>query len=192
MVTAFDDALVLARIELNVVDAARLCGITARQLNYWTSKGYVQALCDQPRRYTVQALAVAYRIKRSMADGHSLERAVRLLHDVVDGAPASPAENRDAVNRQIALLSDELTTLRQSVEVELLRRRLEACLDQLEQPAVVQSLSQPDSATLTARSTIETAIAAINAAIRAATAPALSYAEPSAAGVEGSLRTTAG
>lgn len=105
-----NDGEVISRLRLSAAEAARVCGVTPRQLIYWTKKGLVRPSGESDRDYDVFALEKAIRIRQALARGHSLERAAQIVQRDLDQLAAS-------VERLAALTSEEL-------EVEL-RRRLE-------------------------------------------------------------------
>ncbi len=76
---------VLPHLQLNIAQTAALCGISVRQLGYWTKQNYVSATGHGARRmYGLDSLRRILSIKRAMTDGASLRQALR-------GLPDSPA-----------------------------------------------------------------------------------------------------
>ncbi|MDQ2686394.1 MAG: MerR family transcriptional regulator [Armatimonadota bacterium] len=70
----------LTHIQLNIAQTAALCGISVRQLGYWTKQGYVAAQgLGERRMYGLDALRRILGIRRLMADGFSLRQALKSL-----------------------------------------------------------------------------------------------------------------
>lgn len=110
IVQVANDGEVLGRLRLSAAEAARVCGVTPRQLIYWTKKGIVRPSLDGSEDYDVFALEKAIRIRRALATGRSLEKAAQQV-------------DRDLADRTMEL--DRLSSLDgESLEAEL-RRRLE-------------------------------------------------------------------
>lgn len=164
-----DGSLVAARIELNITDAARLCGVTSRQLNYWTNKGYVTATAERPRRYSLDALSTARQIKLRLDEGASLERAVRQIQQ----ARAAEAETagdalRGIVEAHLTALIDQLRRARPGVELDILHNRLRRRLARLAEPAVRAALASEDPGAVAGRHALEQALDALDAALEPA------------------------
>jgi len=76
---------VFGRLRLTAGKAAELCGVTRRQLCYWTDKGIIPCVSggngrDSSRRiYDFNGLRKALALKRLMDEGRGLRRAVREL-----------------------------------------------------------------------------------------------------------------
>ena len=86
---------VLPHLQLNIAQTAVLCGISVRQLGYWTKQGYVAASGRGARRiYGLDALRRILAINSAMANGMSLRQALRALSsqdaDPAPGFPTSP------------------------------------------------------------------------------------------------------
>ena len=73
------EAELLSRLRLNATDAARVCGVTVRQLTYWTDRGIVETHDGDNRTYDLAALRKVVAIKRAMLEGYTLERAAQLV-----------------------------------------------------------------------------------------------------------------
>ena len=70
--------LVLGKLRLSVGEAARVTGVSVRQLSYWTQKGLVRALgTPNKKRYDFRALERIALIKRHLNEGFPLEEAAR-------------------------------------------------------------------------------------------------------------------
>jgi len=67
----------LTRLRLGIGQAASLCGVSIRQLSYWTDKGIVQPVDeDRTRNYDYAAIEKISLIKQALDQGFSLEGAV--------------------------------------------------------------------------------------------------------------------
>lgn len=70
----------LPELVLNAAQTAALCGISVRQLGYWTRQGYLTASGQGVRRgYGLDTVRRALAIRRAMEDGASLRQALRLV-----------------------------------------------------------------------------------------------------------------
>jgi hypothetical protein len=68
----------LPELKLNIAQTATLCGISVRQLGYWTKQGYVTAVGRGDRRlYDLSALRRILGIRLAMQNGASLRQALR-------------------------------------------------------------------------------------------------------------------
>lgn len=80
----------LTHVQLNIAQTAALCGISVRQLGYWTKQGYVTAEgMGERRTYGLDALRRILAIRRLMADGFSLRQALKSLPSPSEPLPAS-------------------------------------------------------------------------------------------------------
>ena len=81
--TPISDALLweaLPDLTLNIAQTAALCGISVRQLGYWTRQGYVAAQGQGARRtYGLEAIRRVLAIRKAMDGGASLRQALRLV-----------------------------------------------------------------------------------------------------------------
>ena len=67
----------LERLELGIGQAARLCGVSIRQLSYWTDKGVIKPIeRGSSRTYDYAAIVKVCLIKQGLDRGYSLEGAV--------------------------------------------------------------------------------------------------------------------
>lgn len=72
-----DLSKLLERLELGIGQAAHLCGVSIRQLSYWTDKGLVQPKGGGgSRTYDYPAIEKVCLIKQGLDQGYSLEGAV--------------------------------------------------------------------------------------------------------------------
>jgi len=109
----------LSRLKLGIGPAARMCGISIRQLSYWTDKGIFTEEIDKAasgkgkikskasnrsRLYDYPALEKACLIKQGLDAGYSLEAAVTEAEAFL--------EKRDAAKKHLNKLPEtELSTL---------------------------------------------------------------------------------
>jgi len=88
---AVPDALLweaLPELQLNIAQTATLCGISVRQLGYWSKQGYVNSVGIGARRlYSLDAVRGVLAIRQAMRGGASLRQAVRSLETL---PPLSP------------------------------------------------------------------------------------------------------
>jgi DNA-binding transcriptional MerR regulator len=72
-----DLSKLLERLELGIGQAAHLCGVSIRQLSYWTDKGLIQPTQGGgSRTYDYAAIEKVCLIKQALDQGYSLEGAV--------------------------------------------------------------------------------------------------------------------
>lgn len=83
----------LPDLTLNIAQTATLCGVSVRQLGYWTKQGYVTATGQGARRlYGPESLRRILAIRQAMQDGLSLRQSLRALAAIeTHGAPPSPS-----------------------------------------------------------------------------------------------------
>jgi DNA-binding transcriptional MerR regulator len=73
----------LPDLTLNIAQTANLCGVSVRQLGYWTKQGYVTATGQGARRlYGPHALRRILAIRHGMQSGLSLRQSLRALETV--------------------------------------------------------------------------------------------------------------
>ena len=66
-----------ASLALTKTQVAALCGLTERQVGYWTAQGYLPRSPRDPRRYSGDALDMALLIKQGQQQGLSTYKAVQ-------------------------------------------------------------------------------------------------------------------
>ena len=72
----------LPDLTLNIAQTANLCGVSVRQLGYWTKQGYVMATGQGARRlYGPESLRRILAIRHAMQNGLSLRQALRALEE---------------------------------------------------------------------------------------------------------------
>ncbi len=78
----------LPDLTLNIAQTAALCGISVRQLGYWTRQGYVSAAGRGARRaYGLDAIRRVLAIRKAMDAGSSLRQSLRGLPADTPAAP---------------------------------------------------------------------------------------------------------
>jgi DNA-binding transcriptional MerR regulator len=76
--TPVDMSELLEGLQLGIGQAATLCGVSVRQLSYWTDKGIVQPVDeDRSRTYDYGAVEKVCLIKQGLDQGYSLDGAVQ-------------------------------------------------------------------------------------------------------------------
>ena len=81
----------LPDLTLNIAQTAALCGISVRQLGYWTRQGYVAAQGRGARRtYGLDAVRRLLAIRKAMIGGASLRQALRQVGAVAPSPVSSP------------------------------------------------------------------------------------------------------
>ncbi len=80
-----DLSKLLERLELGIGQAAQLCGVSIRQLSYWTDKGIIEpSERGGSRTYDYQAIEKVCLIKQALDQGYSLEGAVQEAEAFLD------------------------------------------------------------------------------------------------------------
>jgi DNA-binding transcriptional MerR regulator len=99
MTPTLQDHLV-ERLRLSIGDAARVTGVSVRQLSYWTKKGLVRALGSSgKKRYDFLALERIALIKRHLTEGYALTEAARLAEHALHERRLTPMRRRIAAAR---------------------------------------------------------------------------------------------
>jgi len=115
-VRTIDLSQVLERLELGVGKAAPLCGISPRQLAYWTDAGYIQCKGDPGSRvYGWASLEKVCLIKQAQEKGYYLQQAVKLAELFLERRARKRAElegaSVEALQRLIMARTDRLKGL---------------------------------------------------------------------------------
>ena len=107
----------LPDLTLNIAQTAALCGISVRQLGYWTRQGYVAAQGSGARRtYGLVAVRRVLTIRKAMDGGASLRQALRLVGGMETQAAASaPFASPAAASASPALPTDEADAIAQDL-----------------------------------------------------------------------------
>ncbi len=80
-----DLSRLLERLELGIGQAAQLCGVSVRQLSYWTDKGIIEPAEEGgARTYDYRAIEKVCLIKQALDHGYSLEGAVAEAEAFID------------------------------------------------------------------------------------------------------------
>lgn len=135
-----DEEEVLSRLALSATEAARVCGVTVRQLTYWTDKGIVGTAAGESRSYGLGSLRKALLIRQAMETGQALAKAVaavdaRLAQKARDRAEADarPAEAlREALERRLEGLGRQIEALRERLALHLGLSRLRGAMAALD------------------------------------------------------------
>ena len=81
----------LPSLTLNIAQTAALCGISVRQLGYWTGQDYVAAQGEGTRRtYGLEAVRRVLAIRKAMDAGASLRQSLRQVSSEEISVPAMP------------------------------------------------------------------------------------------------------
>ncbi len=70
-------AALWASLSLTKKQLAALCGLSERQVGYWTARGYLPRSTRDPERYSGDAVDMAVLIKQGLDQGHLLGQAVK-------------------------------------------------------------------------------------------------------------------
>lgn len=118
------------RLTFGVKAAAYGCGISVRQLDWWTRVGYVPVLqSGRHRRYSANAVKIALVINACINQGMSLRRAAELartnysfLWEEAGTLPdlessATPTDELESVRVEITRLTSELTEIGKRLDV---------------------------------------------------------------------------
>jgi DNA-binding transcriptional MerR regulator len=110
----------LTRLRLGIGQAASLCGVSIRQLSYWTDKGIVPPVDeDRTRTYDYPAIEKVSLIKQALDQGFSLEGAVAEVEAHI--------KRRDQERKKVEEMSDndlEQLVLGQAQQMQQLADRI--------------------------------------------------------------------
>jgi len=139
-----DFGKLLERLELGIGQAAHLCGVSIRQLSYWTDKGIIKpSERGGSRTYDYAAIEKVCLIRQGLDHGYSLE--VRTYR--VSGDLGRMAASLGGIEKLIAFLEANPYTVSTARQIALrVGREAEAVqdeLDLLEQRRFVQKISYP-------------------------------------------------
>jgi len=130
----------LDKLRLSIGEAARVSGVTVRQLSYWTQKGLVRALgAPGKKRYDFRALERIALIKRHLNEGYALDEAAREADRWLRARLVQAAEPQQVIARSVAEL-EEL--------VGYLKGRLARCTSRAQLVQTATKLSQLNIAAL--------------------------------------------
>ncbi|MBW3623209.1 MAG: MerR family transcriptional regulator [Armatimonadetes bacterium] len=113
------------RLTFGVKAAAYGCGISVRQLDWWTRVGYVPVLqSGRHRRYSANAVKIALVINACINQGMSLRRAAELARQTypslwedqgslpeMENNSHSPSDELESVRVEVNRLTSELTEI---------------------------------------------------------------------------------
>jgi DNA-binding transcriptional MerR regulator len=113
------------RLTFGVKAAAYGCGISVRQLDWWTRVGYVPVLqSGRHRRYSANAVKIALLIKSGLVQGLSLRRAAEAARQLypslwegsppapsLEDPPPSPSDELEAIRGEVSRLTAELSEI---------------------------------------------------------------------------------
>ena len=120
-------------LTFGVKAAAHGCGISVRQLDWWTRVGYVPVLQNgRHRRYSANAVKIALLIKFGLSHGMSLRRAAERAKQLFpflweevsvipgeDAPPPSPTDELESIRGDVSRLTSELNEIGKRLEVLL-------------------------------------------------------------------------
>jgi len=110
----------LPGLTLNIAQTAALCGISVRQLGYWTRQSYVTSQGRGARRtYGLDAVRRVLAIRKAMNDGASLRQALRLISALEPAlAPLPPPSLPSTLVHEMPspLTANEAKTLTQTLQ----------------------------------------------------------------------------
>lgn len=96
-------------LALTKTQLAELCGLTTRQIGYWTQRGYLTCAPHHPDRYNGNAVDLCILIKQGLDQGLTFQRALayarRCLKEEAAGQPgldAIGAEDLRAMREQLS------------------------------------------------------------------------------------------
>jgi DNA-binding transcriptional MerR regulator len=130
--------LFVDKLRLSVGEAARVTGVSVRQLSYWTQKGLVRALGKPTKRlYDFRALERVALIKTHLAEGYALEEAAREADRLQRAARAAKMalvqEPHELIQQRVAELEELAGYLKRRLAQGAPRAQLAATADKLAQ-----------------------------------------------------------
>ena len=145
-----DEGEILSRLTLNATEAARVCGVTVRQLTYWTDKGIIPAIAGESRSYSLESLRRVLLIRQAMAAGQTLGKGAAAVETSLarearaqkEAASRPMAELRRDLERYLSDLSQQVAALRSRLTLNLALSRLRTALANLEQSGVEARLRE--------------------------------------------------
>ena len=106
-------------LALTKTQLADLCGLTTRQIGYWTQRGYITTSPSHPDRYNGNAIDLCILIRGGLEQGLTFRRALtearRVLNEEVMGQPGLDALDPE----QIAAIREKLSSAASSVSLVL-------------------------------------------------------------------------
>ncbi len=99
----------LPELTLNAAQTAALCGISVRQLGYWTRQGYLIAQGQGARRgYSLDTVRRVLAIRKTMEDGASLRQALQQVPAHLQGWDDCPAPATSPLSADLDALASGL------------------------------------------------------------------------------------
>jgi DNA-binding transcriptional MerR regulator len=111
-----DLSKLLERVELGIGQAAHLCGVSIRQLSYWTDKGIIKpSQRGGSRTYDYPAIEKVCLIKQALDQGYSLEGAAAEAEEFLTGRAQERTQlqgvSDEELREQVAARVDRLRQL---------------------------------------------------------------------------------
>lgn len=111
-----DLSKLLERVELGIGQAAHLCGVSIRQLSYWTDKGIIKpSQRGGSRTYDYPAIEKVCLIKQALDQGYSLEGAAAEADEFLTARAQERTQLQgvgdDELRRQVGARVDRLRQL---------------------------------------------------------------------------------
>ncbi len=110
-------------LALTKTQLAELCGLTTRQIGYWTQRGYLSTSPSHPDRYNGNAVDLCLLIKRGLDQGLTFQRALsharRVLAEELTGQrglDSLDAPQLQGIREQLASAVAGMSLVLQSVE----------------------------------------------------------------------------
>ena len=120
-------------LALNREQLAALCGLSRRQVGYWTAQGYLPRSPRDPAHYSGDAVDMALLIRQGLNQGLSLREAVRLARAYLAAEttrqPGLLALDEAALRAIATRLTQADTAARQVLEVVTPLTRLTEAAD---------------------------------------------------------------
>ncbi len=110
-------------LALTKTQLADLCGLTTRQIGYWTQRGYLSTSPSHPDRYNGNAVDLCILIKRGLDQGLTFQRALsharRVLIEELTGQrglDSLDAQQLQMIGEQLGSAVAAMSLVLQSVE----------------------------------------------------------------------------
>jgi len=107
----------LPDLNLNIAQTAELCGISVRQLGYWTRQSYVTAQGKGTRRtYGLEAVRRLLAIRKAMLSGLSLRQALRSVAESTSAPGQSLLSSSSTPDFAATLSPSDAASLSESLQ----------------------------------------------------------------------------
>ncbi len=114
-------AALWASLALTKAQLAALCGLSARQVSYWTAQGYLPRSTRDPERYSGDAVDMAILIKQGRQHGLSVYEAVHQARAYLAAERSRQPDLRALDAEALALIASQVAqadaAVRQVLEV---------------------------------------------------------------------------